>query len=353
MNRHKVEIVKTSKHKTGASYGRVCGEMRIAYSSLMRWKSRVESGRPVVNRPGPAKVEPLDPEALHEEVRQLKAGAERTRGTGALLARYSRQISRRDFQAVVEQVRREVNMERDALERRVEWLAPGLVWSMDDTKKHWLPDRFGHVNLVMDLGSKYNLGLFGDEVQMNGWQVALKLEELFSLNEAPLFMKMDGGGNFRHEAVSRMCAQHMVIPLVSPPYYPPYNGAVEREHQEILGQLAKRIGEQKVTAQVLRLESEVSGHEINHKRRQSLGGRTACQAMEAGRSLARSFGRRKREEVYGEIKSLAVDIAMQLVETKTSVTETAFRYAAETWMQLNGLIRVSQNGRVLPCLYQI
>gem|GEM_PF-445568 len=44
---------------------------------------------------------------------------------------------------------------------------------------------------------------------------------------------------------------------------------------------------------------------------------------------------------------------MQLMETKTGVTETAICYVAEPWIQLNGLIRVFQNGRVLPCLYQI
>ena len=62
----------------------------------------------------------------------------------------------------------------------------------------------------------------------------------------------------------------------------------------------------------LRLECELSGHEVNHKRRRSLGDRTACFTLEQGRSLVARFGRRERKEVFEEIRALAVDIAAQL-----------------------------------------
>ena len=54
-----------------------------------------------------------------------------------------------------------------------------------------------------------------------------------------------------------------------------------------------------------------------------------------------------------DIKSLAVDIAGELDQHTEAAAETAFRYAVETWMQLNQLIRVTRNGKVLPCFYQI
>jgi hypothetical protein len=87
-------------------------------------------------------------------------------------------------------------------------------------------------------------------------------------------------------------------------------------------------------------------------RRPCLGDRTACCALEEGRPAARRFGRRERKEVFEEIKTLAVDIAGQLEEHTNVAAETAFRYAAETWMQLNNIIRVTRNGEVLPPFYQ-
>ena len=53
------------------------------------------------------------------------------------------------------------------------------------------------------------------------------------------------------------------------------------------------------------------------------------------------------------VKALAVDIVQELDEHTDVAAETAFRYAAETWMQLNHMINVTQNGKVLPPFYQI
>lgn len=348
-----VEVVENVKKTSNAPYGWVCREMNTAYSSLMRWKGRLNAGTATVRNPGPAKVGLLNVAELHKEIRELCKGGERTRGTGALRSRYSDQISRRDFQVLVEAANREVMREDDALERRIEWLMPGLVWSMDDTKKHWLrEEQFGHVHLVMDLGSRYNLRVLGDDVMANGLVVALNMEDLFHRHGAPLFMKMDGGSNFKHKEVRAMFDEYGVIPLLSPPHYAPYNGGIERGHQEILRQLNARIGNDTVNAQVLRLQSEVSGHEVNHKRRRSLGGSTACHVLEISRPLVRLFDRRERKEVYEKIKLLAVDIAEQLPENTDSAVETAFRHAAETWMQSNRFINVIQKGKVLPCFHQ-
>lgn len=347
-----MQIVEQIKQAMQAPYGSVCRELQVPYSSLMRWKGRTRAGETVVRRPGPAKVEALDLDALHGEILQLDHGRQRTRGAEALYEQHRNAISRRDLQALVEDARRELREEEQALERRIDWLVPGLVWSMDDTKKHWLRNDFGHMHLVMDLSSNYNLLAFGDDEQANGWQVAMNLEQLFVRQGPPLFLKMDGGSNFKHHAVRRMLDEHWVIPLISPPHYPPYNGGIERGHQEILRQLDARIGGETRGARELRLECEVSGHEVNHKRRRSLGGRTACSTLELGRPLVSRFGRRKRKEVFEEIKVLAVDIAQQLDEHTKAAAETAFRYAAETWMQLNNVIRITRNGEVLPPFYR-
>lgn len=65
------------------------------------------------------------------------------------------------------------------------------------------------------------------------------------------------------------------------------------------------------------------------------------------------FERRERKEVYEQIITLAVDIAAQLPEHASALAETALRYATETWLQQNHMIRVTRNGQVLPLFYQI
>jgi len=348
-----ISAVENVKQKLREPYRTVCQELDVPYSSLMRWKGRRRDGEAVVSKPGPAKVKPLDLEALNAEILALKHGRERTRGTGALYAAHRSQISRRDLHALVEAARRELRREAQALERRIEWQVPGLVWSMDDLKRHWLDQHpFGHLHLVLDLGSHYNLRALGAEVMANGRQVAMNLDDLFQRYGPPLFFKRDNGKNLNHHAVNEVFGAFGVIPLNSPPYYPPYNGGIERGHQEILRELASRIGSEEVSPRVLRLECEVSGHEVNHKRRQSLAGRTACFALETGHALVSRFGRRARKEAFEEIKALAVDIAAQLEEHTDAAAETAFRHAAETWMQLNHMIRVTRNGEVLPPFYQ-
>lgn len=348
-----VEVVDNVKQAVGEPYGRVCRELDLAYSSVMRWKSRRQAGETLVGKPGPAKVEPLNVGALYDEILRLRHGQERTRGAGELYDRYRKRISRRDFHALVEAARRELRKEESALERRIEWRIPSLVWSMDDARRQRLPTGAGRVHLVQDLGSRYKLRVLGDEVLACGERVAGNLVELFDRHGAPLFLKRDNGSNLNHHAVNEALDEFGVIPLNSPAHYPPYNGGIERGQLELERELELRIGGEEVGARVFRLECEVSGHEINHKRRRSLGWQTACHALETARPWARLFGRRERKEVYEEIKSLAVDIAGGLDEHTVAAAETAFRYAVETWMQLNQLIRVTRNGEVLPCFYQI
>ena len=347
-----IAIVESIKQELRAPYEAVCQELDVPYSSLMRWRNHQQDGKAVVGQPGPAKTKPLDLDALKKKIRKLRFGRERTAGTGELYEQHRERISRRYLHALVEAVHCELRREDAALARRIECLIPGAVWSMDDLKRHWLRnDEFGHLHLVMDLASRYALRALGDEVLASGERVAMSLADLFRRHGAPLFIKMDMGSNFKHHAVRHTLAEHWVIPLLSPPHYPPYNGGVEREHQEMLRHLAARIGDGTVNPRELRLECEVSGHEVNHTRRPVLGGRTPCQVF-GGRRLAGRFGRRERKEAFDEITTLAVDIAERLDEHTVAAAETAFRYAAETWMQSNNMISVTRNGEVLPSFYR-
>ena len=332
----------------------VCRELAVPTSSLRRWRERAQAGQALAQKPGPAKTEPLDLKRLEADVRALDHGAERTHGTGAVYQQYRQQISRRDFQALVDAVRRELQAEKEAQMRHIEWRVPGTVWSLDDTKKHWLGEhRFGHLHLGIDLASRYHVCALGDDVLADGLKVALNLEALFETHGAPLFLKIDGGSNLNHTLVREVLAERCVIPLVSPPYYPPYNGSVERGHQEILNQLVSHIGQDTVDGRTLRLAADLAGHVVNHRRRRSLSGHTACWAFALGRPLVSLFDRRKRKEAYDQICALSVDIAAQLDQHTEAARGAAFRYAAETWMQSNSMIRVTQNGEVLPSSYRL
>jgi len=124
-------IVDDVVQRTKMSRRSACEALRLPYSSLMRWHHHRQAGAPLVGRPGPAKTEPLNQQVLMENIRELSHGQKRTRGTGALQRQCRDAISRRDLQALVASVRQEQRREQAALERRVQWLEPWLVWSMD------------------------------------------------------------------------------------------------------------------------------------------------------------------------------------------------------------------------------
>ena len=348
-----IEEVDSVKKVSEESFQRVCEELKVPYRNLMRWKQRRLAGKPLARKRGPAKVGSFDFDTLLLRIRQLSFGRERTRGTGALYGEYSPLISRRDFYVLLEQVRREIKKEQEAMERLVHWLAPGVVWSMDDADVNPVGTGHGHIHVVHDLGSCYTLRVLSDEDLADGWTVAANLVALFEQYGAPLFLKMDNGSNLNHHAVLRVLDEYGVIPLNSPPHYPPYNGAMEHKQGEMKRQLEYWIGADQVSVRELTLASGLSGHELNHKRRRSLGWRTACRVLDTGLPHVRQFTRRDRKEVFEEITTLAVDIADQLEEHTDAAAETAFRYAAETWMQLNNIINVTRNGEVLPPFYQI
>lgn len=347
-----MEAVDSVKQASGASVEQVCAELGVPCRSLMRWQRRQRTGEALARKPGPAKVGSFDFDTLLARIRQLAFGRERTRGTGALYAPYSSWISRRDFHLLVDLVRQEVKQAQGALERRIEWKRPGVVWSMDDAEVSPVGAGHGHIHVVHDLGSRYTLRVLGDEDLADGWKVASNLVDLFEQYGAPLILKMDHGGNLNHQAVLRALDEYGVMPLNSPPYYPPYNGAMEHKQGEIKKQLQHWIGNNPFSPRELMLASGLSGHELNHRRRRSLGWRTACRALEAGQRWVRAFNRRVRKEVFEEITILTIDIAGQLEDHTDAAVETAYRYAVETWLQQNNIISVSRNGEVLPPFYQ-
>jgi len=347
-----IATVQSLKQATGETCPSVCRELDVNYASLMRWKRRQAAGKDVVQKPGPGKVGPLDLDTLTDEIRLLAHGRERTRGTGALYALHHEEISRRDLQALVASVRDEIHRDEQALARHVDWLKAGLVWSMDDAEVETSDGRRVYLHVVHDLGSRYTLCVLGDDALADGPTIARNLARLFRQYGAPLFFKRDNGSNLNHAEVTKVLSEHGVIPLNSPVHYPPYNGGMEHKQLEIKQHLNNRFADGPTCQPVLVRAAEVCGHDLNHVRRPVLGHRTACQALERGRPILRQYNRRKRKEAFEQIKGLAVDITANLEQHTDVGAEVAFRYAAESWMQSNNIIRVRRNGQVLPTSYR-
>lgn len=323
--------------------------LKASYGSLLRWHRRRRLGQPLVRKPGPPKVEPLAVGALEQALRGLSFGRVRTAGTGVLYERFRDSISRRDLRTQLNEIRLELGGLQQDLERRVAWRRPGAVWSVDDTEEPLLPQARGMVDLLYDLGARFNVGVLGGEMIAKGEQVAACLEEAFKTFGAPLFLKRDKGSNLNDRHVDEKLAEWYVIPLNSPTAYPPYNGSIECEQGLLKRELESRVGSAVLTPLEYRQACELAGHALNHRRRRILGGRTPCAALQAGLGWVRqTFNRRKRKEVFDQIERMAVDIMRLLRDDRDNVPELAWRYACETWMQQNSLIRVSKPKEASP-----
>ena len=243
--------------------------------------------------------------------------------------------------------RAELRRERQALQRRITWNVPGVVWAMDDAELGRDPQgRKIVLHNLQDLASRYKLDPAGEAV-------AAHVEAQWAEGTVPLVLKRDNGSNLNHKAVNGRLAEYGVIPLNSPAHYPPYNGAIERSQDEMKQRLGPWVHDLHGD---LQLHAQVAAHELNHKLRRSLRGQTACAVFSSGKRNTAAYTRRKRKEIYEQIKALAIEIVQAMrgarcpevdaepIETATTV----WRLAVETWLHRHGLITVSVNGKVLP-----
>jgi transposase InsO family protein len=300
-------------------------------------------------------VEPFDLAELEAEILGLKHRDKRTQGTGELYRRHWRTISRRALQALVRKVREELKATRRAMQRRIEWKAPALIWSVDDAEL----GRDGQGEKVMlhnvhDLSSRYKLSPVVGPM-LSGEEVAGHLEGLFIRHGAPLVLKRDNGSNLNHREVDRVLQKYLVIPLNSPPRYPPYNGGIEESQGEMKRGLA---GVEKKNDEDRDVYGALRAHELNHMRRRSLHGAIACTVFSAGKQTMKEYGIRKRKEAYEEIRAMAAAAVEALRSTRrwksdSQLAAAAWRRAVETWLQGNGMIKVSQPRKVSPYFHEL
>jgi hypothetical protein len=338
MNR--IDYTRTS---TKLPYRAICKALGVPPRTYRRWRRCKEKGRPYLSTPGPAKTGVFDPVVLSGELTSLSHGVHRTAGIGRLYGKYSECLSRREIAWLAEEVRREINEQHRQNMYRCEWLVPGMVWSIDGTD---YPDTSEKRELmtVRDLASKYEF-----QPMATGWipcseEVAAHSTKLLLAHDAPLLWKMDNGGNLVGQENMVVLAANRVIPLISPPAYPQYNGSRESAQGAIKEALRASLplsGE--VSLREFQLHAALAAHDLNHRPRDILKGQTPCQVFH-DQSRRIRFTQPERMAIYDWIKKTQEDILndVQCINKKTEAA--ARRKAIVAWLVKNNFIKIYLNG---------
>jgi hypothetical protein len=332
------------KKRYSLSNSSLARHLGLSYSTLMRWKRRLSSGEPVVHKPGPKKVRPLNLGQLRQRINDLDHGFKRSRGTSRIYDAYSNAISRRELNQMISIVRKENNRQQDDRRYHITWLKPNLAWAMDDCQKSKVIGKETlHLHNLSDLCSRYKFNPLASTEMPCGEEVAGHLSHLFSRFGAPLFCKRDNGGNLNHVTVNEVLEQALVIPINSPPYRAPYNGAIEHTQGEFKNYL-RRWEWKADTMKAFGLLAETAAHALNHKPRRCLKGLTACSVYFGDDQIR--YPKRQRESIYNWIRDLAVEVSIRA--GKKTISKVAWRLAAKQWLVKNGLIKIQMAGKVLP-----
>ena len=339
-------MIEKAKAKFTLSYACLANQVGLSYRTLMRWKRRLANGQAAVEKRGPKKVRPLNLNELKARIRDLDHGTKRSFGTGQLHGAYAGCISRRELNQLVRQARRESNRRRKAEACRVRWLRPNLAWAIDDCRKsNTAVSGTLHLHNLTDLCSRYKLPPIASGHLPCGEEVAGHLAYLFDRFGSPLFCKRDNGGNLNHATVDEVLEDAWVIPVNSPPYTAPYNGAIEHTQGEFKSYV-KRWQWKANTMESLSLLVETAAHALNHTSRRCLNNHTACRTYFGDNRIR--YSKRQRRSIYDWIRDLASEIASRAGKSK--ITNVEWRVAAKQWLLKNDLIRIEKAGNVSPHL---
>ena len=336
--------------QTGKSLYWICDTMIFPYNSLLRWMERNDAGRAVLKRPGPSFIPEINIDTLKEEISSLDHGRKRSKGSTRLYERHKGTISRRDFSAILKDIRAKSAGAELAGMDRITWHEPGVCWAMDGTEYKAF-DKKIHAQQISDSATNYRFPAIAGAGEPLGEEVAAHLECLFGKYGAPLFLKRDNGGNQNHSAVNDVLVEYSVIPINSPCNYPQYNGSVEKAQDEFKKEL-DRLLRYSLTEPGEHIEAYVNYaiNNINHNPKRLLKGINSCRAFFG--SKKRKYLKKERREIYNWIIKHTASILNHMEKQYSTNAATAFRVACGTWLRNNGLITVSKKEKVLPLFIQ-
>lgn len=332
MIRRTLNQLQAIKAQSQTPWRQLCQE--LPYSSVMRWRRRQRLGLPLWQTPGPKKAESLDWAEFYPLLRQLSPGRARTQGTGALYERFACSISRRRLGHLVQELRQD---QLDTM-KHIQWLWSGLVWSLDATE--YGPEGC-QIIPVQDLASRYRFQPLVTD-RLDGLLIAQHVEKLFRQHGAPLLLKRDNGSPFNNHHMDQLLARYRVLPLNNPPAYPRYNGAQEKSIRDLKVHLDQRWGQDPVVPLHRLAQIEATVHQLNHRPRRCLKGRTACAVFHDDARRLR-WTLRQRETIFRLLLQDFGQMIGSLAKEHHHRAATLWRLTVETWLRRQGLITVRQN----------
>lgn len=328
------------------SYGALSRMLQLCRSTYRRWRMRIRCNQDPLQKPGPKPLKPLDYSILSEGLHGLRHSKKRSLGVGKLQAATKGFISRRELSEMVAHTRNDSLREYRGSQSILHWQVPGAVWSMDifETAAPVSPGNCFVLN-TQDLASGYKLPPYTDAEELKGVDVASHLEQLFERFGPPLFLKRDNGGNLNHSSITEALSRWYVLPLNSPAYYAPYNGAIEHGQGEVKNKL-RQDHNNPATFGELTQDVALAVHDLNHQPRRKLSGDTSCLRFFSNPRF--KYIKRKRKEVFLWINERALGIVKKAADKITPAA--AWRIACRIWLVENGLLSISKSGNVLPHL---
>lgn len=318
--------MKTQSHSTWRQLAK-----HVPYSTLMRWRSRQRRAVSLCQSPGPKKSVPLDWSQFSALLRQLEHGRRRTRATTQLCQRFAASLSRRHLRALVGQLR----LNQLHAMKHIQWLWAGLAWSIDATQ---YGEHGCQIIPVQDLASRYRFEPLVTD-RLDACQITRHLEKLFRQHGAPLFLKRDNGSPFNNQHLDALLARYAVLPLNNPPALPRYNGAMEKSIGDLKRALDQRLGAATVAPLRLLHTVETAVHELNHRPRRCLKGRSPCSVFHDPAQRLR-WNRRQRASIF---RLLLSDFGRRIGTMTNGHHHTIaalWRLTVESWLRCQGLISV-------------
>ncbi len=136
-------------------------------------------------------------------------------------------MSRAELADLVTRYRRVYRKRHRVPLRVLTWPVVGSVWAIDFTgPRPALEGRYPYLVAVRDLASGRQL-LWLPVEAATATVARDTLAALFAEHGPPLVLKCDNGSAFTSAVVEELLAEHDVVALFSPPYWPRYNGSVE------------------------------------------------------------------------------------------------------------------------------
>jgi len=320
----------------------------VSYRRLMHYKSKVKKGCEPLEKRG---CKSMCCDGARSEFRmdawRLDHRNKCTYGVGQLDKQYRGRIPRAERRKIVKEVRHELKQQRLASLNHLEWMKVQVVWSMDIFEYVFNGKKY-FVLQVQDMVSRLKFKTVCGQGGLCGAEVAGHLAHLFEEHGAPLFLKMDNGSNLNAADVQDILEYYKVLPLNSPPYYPQYNGAIERAQSEVKEYLTEQIEQENVIHEdAFRLAVHLAVHDANHRKRDVLYGECSCAFYHCHKRV--TWTKQERTQVYQEVSGYTLDIADEVgYVNNTLMINNAWRKACQLWLLKNHAVKIIKGEKVLP-----